>query len=56
MRGTELLISRRPYSDELPTKITQALTLLACIRMSAGTPTVLAHFVLFLILLKHMLG
>jgi hypothetical protein len=32
MKGTELLISSRPYSGELPAKITQALTLLGCFR------------------------
>jgi hypothetical protein len=32
MKGTELLISGLPYSGELPANITQALTLLACIR------------------------
>jgi len=63
-KGTELLISSRPFSGELPAKITQALTLLACIlvfgrcrvRMSAGKPTILAHFMLFLSFLRHVLG
>jgi len=37
MKGTELLIISRPFIGELPAKITQALTLLACIRKVLGS-------------------
>jgi hypothetical protein len=61
IKRTDLLTSNQSFNGKLPVKVTPALTLVACIWKVAGSNVgwhtqILAHFVLFLSLLRQILG